>query len=144
MGLRSPFTPQVFVDGGARVLEGGWWNIDKLFGSRRSVGKGFVEVKILDLSSRRGKAIEIDGSETSRASVQVVWYEVDTAPVNVLRGENRGVTIPHRNVVRDLQVIGVLEGNNRTFELPAKRVGLEMAVLVQKESNGHIIGAVRV
>ncbi|KUJ11473.1 DUF1223-domain-containing protein [Mollisia scopiformis] len=144
MGLRSPFTPQVIVDGGAKKLDGGWWNVEKTLGMREMNGGEMVKLAISNSTMGGGKTVEVDGSETGAALVEVVWYEIEPAPVKVLRGENRGVTIPHRNVVRDLQLIGRWEGGVERFELPEKRHGLEMAILIQKERDGHILGAMRV
>ncbi|KAE8444088.1 hypothetical protein EG329_000870 [Mollisiaceae sp. DMI_Dod_QoI] len=143
MGLRAPFTPQVIVDGGATVLDQGWWNIGSVLTDAKKKDKEVVRLNIVDTNSGRGRAVEVIGEQGSQALVQVVWYEVEPAPVKVLRGENRGVTLDHRNVVRDLAIIGTWEGGIGTFELPAKRDSLEMAVLVQKETGGHILGAVR-
>ena len=78
------------------------------------------------------------------ALVFAVFYEVEPAPVKILRGENRGETLPHRNVVRDMAVLGKWEGGVLEAELPARREGLEMAVLVQVGKGGEILGAARV
>lgn len=144
MGLRAPFTPQVIVDGGAMLLDEGWWNIEKLLKQKKLEDRDVVSIKVVDSAlGGGGKAVEIVGSEGGTSLVQAVWYEVEPAAVKVLRGENRGVTIEHRNVVRDLEVIGRWNGSITTFELPPQRKGLQMAVLVQKADGGHILGAVR-
>lgn len=79
-----------------------------------------------------------------RGTVVLVFYEVEPVPVRILRGENRGEVLPHRNVVREMEVLGTWDGGVGTFNLPARRVGLEMAVLVQAGRGGHILGATRV
>jgi hypothetical protein len=142
IGLRAPFTPQLIVDGGAGLPNEGWWDIKKTLKDKSKDDRRLVSMKVVD--SGQQKVVEINGSDKARAFIQIVWYEEKPAPVNVLRGENRGVTIDHRNVVRDLKVIGKWEGGNARFELPAGRKGLKMAVLAQRSTGGHILGAVRV
>lgn len=144
MGLRSPFTPQVIIDGGARMLDEGWWNIERLLKQEKLEGRDVVSIKVTGLAlGGSRKAVEIVGSGKRVSLVQAVWYEVEPAPVKVLRGENRGVTLDHRNVVRDLEILGQWEGGIMTFELPPERKDLQMAVLVQNVDGGHILGAVR-
>ncbi|KAG0647450.1 hypothetical protein D0Z07_6850 [Hyphodiscus hymeniophilus] len=137
------YTPQVIVDGGATPLGGrGWRDLPSLLA--RPVN-GRVR---LDVTTREGKkAVRIAGA-SERASgsggdVLVVWYQVQPADVKILRGENRGVTLPHRNVVRDLSVIGQWRGGEEVFDLPAAREGLEKAVLVQAGRGGEILGSCR-
>lgn len=142
IGLRAPFTPQLIVDGGAGLPNEGWWDIKKTLKEKAKDTRRAVTLKVVD--SGASKVVEISGSDKAKAYIQVVWYEPKPAPVSVLRGENRGVTIEHRNVVRDLKIIGKWEGGNARLELPAGRKGLKMAVLAQRSTGGHILGAARV
>lgn len=144
IGLRAPFTPQLIVDGGAGLPNEGWWDIKKTLKEKAKHERSAVSMAISNTKSGQGKIVQISGSDKAKAFIEVVWYEPKPAAVNVLRGENRGVTIDHRNVVRDLKIIGKWEGGNASFELPAGRKGLKMAVLAQRSTGGHILGAVRV
>ena len=80
------------------------------------------------------------GGECS-AQVLAVWFEEKPEDVRILRGENKGVTLPHRNVVRDLTVLGSYRGGEERFEVRERR-GLRIVVLVQEGRGGKIVGAV--
>jgi hypothetical protein len=62
--------------------------------------------------------------------------------VTVTRGENRGRTVPHRNVVRELVRLGGWSGRARMFRLPLPGdPALRSAVLVQARRDGRVLAA---
>ena len=62
----------------------------------------------------------------------------------IARGENGGLTLPHRNVVKQLVKLGVWNGAAADFPVPAAaQTGLRDAVLVQKGPGGAIVAAAR-
>jgi hypothetical protein len=64
--------------------------------------------------------------------------------VPIARGENGGLTLPHRNVVKQLVKLGVWKGTPADFALPpATQPGLRDAVLVQAGAGGAILAAAR-
>jgi hypothetical protein len=82
------------------------------------------------------------GAAELRGDVFLVRYDPDLVQVPVLRGENGGRTLPHRNVVREFRRLGAFEGAARRFELPmASRPGLKTAILVQAGPGGPILAA---
>jgi hypothetical protein len=140
LGQRSVYTPQVVVDGGAQPLSS-WRDLPRVLAG----GNQDPELRV-QITTREGKRIvEVEGEkrEWNKARILAVWYEEQPADVKILRGENRGVTLPHRNVVRDLVVIGEYGGGKGVFELPDDRMGLRMCVLVQAGRGGKILGAAR-
>jgi hypothetical protein len=140
LGQRSVYTPQVVVDGGARPLSS-WRDLPRMLaGGNRDPE---LRVEILEREGRRVVEIEGEKREWNKARILAAWYEEQPADVKILRGENRGVTLPHRNVVRDLVVIGEYGGGKGVFELPDNRMGLRMCVLVQAGRGGKILGAAR-
>jgi hypothetical protein len=61
-----------------------------------------------------------------------VRYDARAQDVAVRRGDNRGQTIEHRNVVRQLVRLGPWAGRPRVYRLPPPvEDGLTSAVLVQ-------------
>lgn len=137
---RSVYTPQVIVDGGAVPLgSSGWRSLPDVLGKERG-GRNDLKIEL----GNDGKTIHVAGGAGMKGDVLVVYYESTPQDVKILRGENRGKTLPHRNIVRDLASIGKFEGTEGALPLPARRDGLEMAVMVQRGRGGEILGAIRV
>ncbi len=128
------FTPQVVVNG--RVDGVG----DRADGLAALVQQGD--------RGNAGPDIKITGSQvtvgagTGQADVVLVRYDPRIVQVPVHRGENAGVTLPHRNVVRQVTVLGAWTGQASSFALPrAPAAGLKVAVLVQSAHTGPILAA---
>ena len=138
LGQRSVYTPQVIVNGGARPLGGsGWRGLPAVLSNPSQLNLNMELV-----SGENGKGmVRLSNGNGKYGDVLVVFYETQPEGVKILRGENRGETLPHRNVVRDIQVIGEWKGGDENFALPASRKDLEMAVLVQAGRGGEILGA---
>ena len=133
LGHSGPFTPQIVVNG-----------------SSDTVGNELGEVQRLVSTARLdGPQINLDGSTVSISStasaigadVWLVRYEPRTIDVSVARGENEGVTLPHRNVVRELTRLGTWSGKLVSFKIPPAPSGLATAILVQRPNGGAILAA---
>jgi hypothetical protein len=133
LGHDGPFTPQIVVNG-----------------SSDTVGNELGEVERLVAELRlKGPQISVDGmtvsvsaaAPTSSADVWLVRYEPRTINVSVARGENEGVTLPHKNVVRELTRLGAWSGPPASFTISPARSGLVTAILVQKRNGGAILAA---
>ncbi|TMV42603.1 DUF1223 domain-containing protein [Thioclava sp. BHET1] len=71
-------------------------------------------------------------------------YDPREIDVRITAGENRGRTLPHRNVVRELVSLGSWSGGAEGFALPASHdAALQSALLVQEGTGGRIIAAAR-
>lgn len=81
---------------------------------------------------------------TGHGTVWLVRYDPRTIAVPIRAGENNGRTIPHRNIVRQLLVLGEWNGKAAHYALPAAPHGLATAVLVQAGSGGPIIAGRKV
>lgn len=90
-------------------------------------------------------AILVVGADRRTARPATIWlvaYDPRTLLVPIGAGENRGRTLPHRNVVRGLRAIGRWSGHTVRIVLPA--VGRwRRVVLVQASDGGGIIAAAR-
>jgi hypothetical protein len=140
---RSVYTPQVIVDGGRRPLGGnGWRDLNAVL-----AGPSAVNLNMSLISGENGsRKVRIEGREGDGkgGDLLAVFYETEPEDVKIFRGENRRETLPHRNVVRDMKVVGKWKGGKEEFELPDGKKGTQMAVLVQVGRGGEIIGAMRV
>ena len=134
LGHDGVFTPQVVVNGRADVVGTQDGEIEALL-RRADRGDGGPSIVV------SGDRVSI-GAGRGGADVVLVRYDPRTIEVAVLRGENGGVTLPHRNVVREVRVLGRWTGGAASFTLPAaSRAGLKMAVLVQAQPGGPILAA---
>ncbi len=134
LGHDGVFTPQVVVNGRADGVGTRDGEIEALL-QRADRGSSGPSVT---LSADR---VSI-GPGAGAADVVLVRYDPRTIQVAVLRGENGGVTLPHRNVVREVRVLGRWTGQTLAFPLPAaSRAGLKAAILVQAGAGGAILAA---
>jgi hypothetical protein len=129
------FTPQVVVNGRADVV---------------GQDRGELEALIRRETAMEGPAIQIRkadvtvGAGSGAAQVWLVRFDPRIVQVPIARGENSGVTLPHKNVVKELVKLGTWDGKPATYSLPAATDGvLREAVLVQAGPGGAILAAAR-
>ena len=133
LGHDGPFTPQIVVNGSSDTV-----------GNRLSDVERIVTRAHLD-----GPQITLDGTtvsigaanSSSSADVWLVRYDPRTINVSVARGENEGVTLPHKNVVRELTRIGSWSGQRTSYKISPSQDGLATAILVQQPNGGAILAA---
>lgn len=135
LGRPGPFTPQMIVNGRADA-----------------VGNDLAEVQnlIANVSKYNGPDLTLSAGSVTISSAQApkpaadVWivrYDPRVVEVPVERGENRGRTLPHAHVVRDLVRLGAWSGPATVLPLRPAPTGLRTAVLVQLPNGGPILAA---
>ncbi|MGD1015023.1 MAG: DUF1223 domain-containing protein [Roseiarcus sp.] len=139
MGRAEVFTPQIVVNGrvdgvGATTSEMGD------LAERADRGAAGPEARI-----EPGAATIGAGAAPPRgADVWLVRYDPRVIEIAVRRGENAGRTLAHKNVVRELILLGRWNGEAERLALPAASIsGLADAVLVQASSAGPILAAAK-
>jgi len=128
------FTPEVVVNGKADVVGQDRGELEALI--RREQGSGGPEIR-LDHDS-----VAIGGG-AGKAQVWLVRFDPRVIQVPIARGENGGRTLPHRNVVKELTLLGNWAGDAVHFALTPAPAGLRTAVLVQENSGGPVLAAAR-
>ena len=132
------WTPQVVINGRTDVV---------------GVRKGEIEQAIVRVDRGAsgpvvtvgGGRVTIAGAAPPRpAGVWLVRYDPKIVQVPIRRGENGGLTLPHKNVVRSLTRLGDWSGAAKTYALPPDPSGLKSAILVQAGPGGPILAAARV
>ncbi len=85
------------------------------------------------------------GRATSRrpANVWLVRYDPRTHQVPIRAGENGGRTLPHKNIVRAIHLLGKYNGDPASFAIPAAAGPYRSALLVQDGPGGAILAARR-
>ena len=132
----GPFTPQMVVNGAADTI-----------GNRLDD----IEALLADSGDAKGPILVLDdgrisiGAARSAASAADIWlirYRPGVVEVPVARGENRGHTLTHANVVTELTHIGKWSGQPEELAFSRADPGLRTAVLVQVPQGGPILSAV--
>jgi hypothetical protein len=127
------FTPEVVVNGRADVVGQNRGELEALI-HREASGTG-PDIRFA------GGTVTV-GTGSGSAQVWLVRFDPRVVQVPIARGENSGVTLPHRNVVKELVKLGRWDGKPATYSLPAATDGmLRSAVLVQAGAGGAILSA---
>ena len=133
---RNVFTPQVVVNGHADVVGADRRELEDLI--RREGAPAGVQIHFANNS------VTVDAAAGPSAQVWLVRYDPRILQVPVARGENGGLTLPHRNVVKELLLLGKWSGKSASYPLPAPHdAALRDAVLVQAGAGGVILAAAR-
>ncbi|WP_304175297.1 thioredoxin family protein [Phenylobacterium aquaticum] len=141
LSLREPYTPQVVVDGRAQVGGLQTDKVEKLVAAaadarRRGPDMVFHGLRRIDV----GTGVAPKGG----AEVWLVRFDPREQDVVVKKGDNKGQTVAHTNVVREIAKLGLWRGKPVTFKIPAATEdGLAMAVLVQAPKGGKVLGVAR-
>lgn len=129
------FTPEVVVNGRVDVV---------------GQDRGELEALIRREQAQTGPEIQLDrsavtiGASNGKGQILLVRFDPRVIQVPIQRGENGGRTLPHRNVVKELTVLGSWSGKSVTFALPPKSDEVwRTAILVQEGPGGRILAAAR-
>jgi len=134
LGHAEVFTPQIVVNGRTDVVGN---HLDELKNAIASADRGLGGPS-LHLSETE---VEV-GAGAGKAEVLLVRYDPNVLMVPIQHGENGGITLPHRNVVRQILKLGPWDGAPRRYTLPpAHQAGLKTAILVQLGKGGPILAA---
>jgi hypothetical protein len=141
LALREPYTPQVVVDGRAQAGGLQTEKVEKLIdqaeaAARRSPDIAFIGDRRVDVG--------VGPMPKAGAEVWLVRFDPREQDVVVKKGDNRGQTVEHINVVREIKKLGVWRGRPAAYRLPAAREdGLATVILVQGAKGGRILGVGR-
>jgi len=130
------YTPQVIINGRVDGVGNCPHDLKSL------IYKGIAALSA-DVVIRDGQVI-VSGPESASGLVHLVRYDPHFQDVAISHGENRGKTLPHKNVVTDVVLLGEWSGGEKMFMLPTMTgEGEKTAILVQAGTGGVILGAAR-
>jgi len=139
MGHGDVYTPEIVVNGRVDGVGAQAGEMREL-AQRADRGAAGPELTF----ERGAVAIGAAQAPSRGADVWLARYEPRVIDVAVPRGENAGRTLPHKNVVREMTLIGHWSGEaERLFLPPASQPGLAAAVLVQTSGAGPILAAAK-
>ncbi len=139
LGRDGVYTPQVVVNG---RVEGDGLESGALAGLMSRGDRGAAGPNI----GFSGGAVTV-GSGAAPSGGADVWlarYIPRTVEVAIPRGENAGHTLPYKDVVREMVLLGHWRGQAATFTVPGgSEQGLAEAAIVQGAGCGPVIAAAR-
>ena len=138
MARDGVYTPQVVVNG---RVEGDGLEPNELAGLilQGDRGAGGPELSFAGRVVTVGRGAPPAGG----AEVWLVRYDPRVVDVEIRRGENAGRTLPHKNVVRELVLLGRWDGMAASFPVPSGAPGFAEAALVQAAGAGPIVAAAK-
>lgn len=140
LGLKDVYTPQFIVDGRREAPGNRLSRLLQALGQSRTVVGPQIS---FDDAARRAY---VRGGAPIRGGAEawLIRYDPRLVTVSVRAGENRGVSVPHRNTVRELVRLGPWTGRPRSYTLPpASAPGLRTVVVLQSLRRDGVIGAAR-
>ncbi len=138
-GRDKVFTPQMIVDGRGVLVGGKKTDVDAALKKHRRTTPGPA------VTTAGGRISVARATERGQANVWLIRYDPRTHQVAIRSGENGGRTLPHRNIVREVHLLGKWSGAPASFPAPPERdSALESVVLVQDGPGGAILSAKRI
>ncbi|MDP9415190.1 MAG: DUF1223 domain-containing protein [Pseudomonadota bacterium] len=138
-GRHNVSTPQMIVNGRGVLVGSNKAQVDSFIKryDRGGAGPGI---------NANGARVSIgEGPAARPANVWLIRYDPRTHQVPIRAGENGGRTLPHKNIVREVHLLGKWSGDAASF--PIRRSGnpvYRSAVLVQDGPGGAILAARRI
>jgi hypothetical protein len=134
------YTPQVVVNGRADIVGRDRGALEALIAREANLSAPAVGIAQNTVSVGAGQTDLHQGPH----QVWLVRFDPNIENVPIARGENSGITLPHKNVVKELVKLGEWNGRPVSFAVPAAhQPGLKQAVLVQSGPGGAIVAAAR-
>ena len=137
-GRPRVFTPQVVVNGGPILVGDVKAQVERAVATARPLAAG-------PAIGASGGRVTVGAGRTARPlTVWLVRYDPRPRAVAIGAGENRGRTLTHRNVVRQLVRLGEWRGAALALDAPPKRdAAFATAVLLQEANGGPLVAARR-
>ena len=138
MGRDGVYTPQVVVNG---RVEGDGLDASALAGllSRGDRGASGPSVSF----SGGNVTVGAGAAPPGGADVWLARYIPHAVEVTIPRGENAGRTLPYKDVVREMVLLGKWRGEAAIFPAPGGDASLAEAAIVQGSGAGPIIAAAK-
>jgi hypothetical protein len=130
------YTPQVVVNGKADITGRDRGELESLIRREANPTAPLVEIT--------GGQVKLGKGAAGRYDVWLMRFDPKIENVPIARGENSGITLPHKNIVKQLVKLGAWNGDPASFAIPATSLtSLKEAVLVQAGPGGAIVAAAR-
>lgn len=141
LGLTEVYTPQVIVDGREQAAGGKPDRVEALLQKAEVAARNPPDMLLM----QNGR-VAVGSGPVPRGGgdVWLIRYDPREVEVEVKKGDNRGETVMHRNVVREVVRLGGWRGRPTAYRVPqAEEEGLESVVIVQQATGGRIVGVLK-
>lgn len=136
--LRDVPTPQMVVGGRVQASGAKAEAIEDLI---KTVARAPSNPPDMEFHGKTRVAVGSGPAPRGGGEVWLVRFDPREQEIAVRRGDNKGQTLVHRNVVRELVRLGSWSGKPRLYRMPAAtEPELETVVIVQGAKGGRIIG----
>jgi hypothetical protein len=148
-GDRDVYTPQVVVNGSAKVIGSDRVGIEGAIKDTQKAD-GVMSVPVTMTLSGRQINVSVAASKAPNATRGEIWIcSISKAvPISIARGENRGREVTYHNVVRNLLKVGDWNGSSGSWTVPLENIsreGVDAAVVYVQDGNrdkpGPMLGA---
>ena len=137
LAVREPYTPQVVVDGRAEAAGQRSERVERLVREAERSPRDPPDIRFL--GPRR---VDVGSGRAPKGGGEVwlIRYDPREQDVAVKSGDNRGQTIVHKNVVREIKRLGAWRGRPVAYRLPAaSEDGLKSVVILQAGRGGRVM-----
>lgn len=137
--LRDVPTPQIVVGGRVQASGTKAEAVEDLVKSAARTASNPPDMQFI---GKNRVAVGSAPAPRGGGEVWLVRYDPREQDIAVKRGDNKGQTLVHRNVVRELVRLGPWAGRPKLYRLPALGADsdLETVILVQGAKGGRILG----
>ena len=137
--LRDVPTPQVVVGGRQQASGAKAEAVETLVKDAAKAPSNAPDMEFIGGDQR--VAVGSGPAPRGGGEVWLVRYDPREQDIAVKRGDNRGQTLVHRNVVRELVRLGPWSGRPKLYRLPeSKDDALKTVIIVQGAKGGRVIG----
>ncbi len=140
--LRDVPTPQVVVGGRQQASGAKAEAVETLVKDAAKAPSNAPDMEFIGGDQR--VAVGSGPAPRGGGEVWLVRYDPREQDIAVKRGDNRGQTLVHRNVVRELVRLGPWNGRPKLYRLPeSKDDDLRTVIIVQGAKGGRVIGVLQ-
>ena len=137
LAIREVYTPQVVIDGRYQAGGARTDRVDALVAEAAKAPRNPPDMQFL------GKTRVAVGSgplPRGGAEVWLIRYDPREQEITPRKGDNRGETLVHKNVVRQVARLGAWTGRPTAYRTPkATEDGLKTVVILQASKGGRIL-----
>ena len=138
LSLREPYTPQVVIDGRVEAAGQKSDRVERLLRDAERTPRDPPDIRFV---GPRRVDVGYGRAPKGGGEVWLIRYDPREQDVAVKSGDNRGQTIAHKNVVREVTRLGAWRGRPAAYRLPATTDdGLKSVVILQAGRGGRVLG----